>query len=695
MKKINPFFIVTTVVVLLACTSNKTLAIEAGDRHPKMNCIYPEEAFFHNGKGGNVLDITKPPFNATGDGSTDDTKAFVKAYDFVLTEQDKIGYSGTAMLNTEIINPNKEGYPTDGELKTSDASFIIYIPNGEYLVSNTIIYSMKDRTPSKRSDVFFKGGEWKEVNSGWERLIWIRFVGQNRDKTIIRLKNNTPGFGEGEEKAVLSFGKSPFNNRKGMNVVCNLTINTGRGNPGAVALDYTSANKGQLRNLCIKSEDGKGSFGILFKRPPVIGYHSDITIEGFDYGICSRVGHACAPVFEYITLINQKNAGILLSEKKPDEGGEGEAMLAARLVKSKNQVPAVRVAVEGGHLILDKCDFRGGSNMQTALDLQKGDLFIRDSFTEGYKAGVISASGKESVPVGLIEEYVSGPVFCSEAQLKKSLNMEVPIVESLNWPKNQNEWATPYQYGAKGDGETDDTKAIQAAFNSGKPCIFLTQAKYKVSAPIKVPASVKYIDGMFRFNPDLVLLIAEDAPVPVRIGNTYRGEIIQDSHRILISDMAEVSYKNTIKAKGGTLISLNGNYPRIKENPAKIDFYGWSTNNEGTGLPLVCDGAKTWIFGFKMERGPVLEVKNRGMMEVLGATIGVHTPDENAIINNESSLCLVANKSAGGWNENAIGIKEIIEGKTTLFMARDFPARVVGNPGFPLIPMYVGRKSKQ
>lgn len=141
----SKILLVVIAIALVSCNRQKQneIAIEyvsgiKGDRHPEMNCIYPEEAFFHNGKGGNVLDITQPPFNAKGDGITDDTEAFVKAYDFVLTEQDKIGYSGTAMLNTSIINPNKEGYPIDDELKTPDASFIIYIPNGECLVSNTI-----------------------------------------------------------------------------------------------------------------------------------------------------------------------------------------------------------------------------------------------------------------------------------------------------------------------------------------------------------------------------------------------------------------------------------------------------------------------------------------------------------------------------------------------------------------------------
>jgi hypothetical protein len=35
-----------------------------GDRHPSINQVYPPEAFYHAGRGGRILDVTKPPFNA-------------------------------------------------------------------------------------------------------------------------------------------------------------------------------------------------------------------------------------------------------------------------------------------------------------------------------------------------------------------------------------------------------------------------------------------------------------------------------------------------------------------------------------------------------------------------------------------------------------------------------------------------------
>jgi hypothetical protein len=86
----------------------------------------PKSAYYYTDKNNRVLNIREAPFFAKGDGITDDTDAFVRAYDFVLNEIDKFGWS--------ISTPASRA-----------SSFIIYIPNGEYLVSDTIIYSGKPR----------------------------------------------------------------------------------------------------------------------------------------------------------------------------------------------------------------------------------------------------------------------------------------------------------------------------------------------------------------------------------------------------------------------------------------------------------------------------------------------------------------------------------------------------------------------
>lgn len=55
-------------------------------------------------------------------------------------------------------------------------------------------------------------------------------------------------------------------------------------------------------------------------------------------------------------------------------------------------------------------------------------------------------------------------------------------------------WVTPEQFGAVGDGVTDDTNAVQAAVDSGKK-VLMTQ-KYLVTKPIRIKRDHVVIDGL-------------------------------------------------------------------------------------------------------------------------------------------------------------------------------------------------------
>jgi len=158
-----------------------------GDRNLPINQIYPPEAFYHNGKGGRVLDVTKRPFNAKGDGKTDDTKALCDAMRFVRE-------------NYSHLKPG-HGYSNGAWTRMYDRTWIIYLPDGEYLVSDTISQGWPARAYDTvkgwrdigRHVIEKPEDETPELKLRGEENFGIIVVGQSRDKTSIRLKDNSPG----------------------------------------------------------------------------------------------------------------------------------------------------------------------------------------------------------------------------------------------------------------------------------------------------------------------------------------------------------------------------------------------------------------------------------------------------------------------------------------------------------------------
>ena len=99
-------------------------------------------------------------------------------------------------------------------------SKILYFPNGTYKVSDTILYSFDDLNNTSKNEL--------------NRQIIIR--GQSEKGTIIRLKDQCPGFDKGANKPVFSFMRKFQSNVAMANMFENITIYTGKGNPGASGL---------------------------------------------------------------------------------------------------------------------------------------------------------------------------------------------------------------------------------------------------------------------------------------------------------------------------------------------------------------------------------------------------------------------------------------------------------------------------
>ena len=225
--------------------------VAQGDRHPAVQCVYPEAAFWHAGKGGRLIDVTKPPFSAHGDGKTDDTGALIAALNFVTRSQ----------------------WPVYTFRNYEKGSFILYLPNGTYLVSDTVARSLPVLVGAPPYDQYDQ--HWvmtdEELNNkevfpvgrySNEQNDSIIILGQSREGTIIQLRDNCPGFNAGQSKAVLACYRLKCGSNVNLNnAIENLTIDTGRGNPGAAGLRWNASNAGVLRNISIRVGRWGGSRG--------------------------------------------------------------------------------------------------------------------------------------------------------------------------------------------------------------------------------------------------------------------------------------------------------------------------------------------------------------------------------------------------------------------------------------------------
>jgi hypothetical protein len=591
----------------------------------------------------------KTEYGARGDGVSDDTEAIQQAI--------------SATVHHPQTGPR-----------------IIFFPIGTYLVSRPLVE--KDR--------MFR----------WNSLLTLQ--GENRVTTIIRLKDNSLFYQNASAPAdVLEFasqnarpngaGNSAFDNN-----IFDITIDVGRGNPGAVALDFLGNNYCALRNVTLQSSDPNhsGAIGLALLRyatgPCLL---KNLVINGFDYGI-KVANNEYSLTLENLTLLNQKRYGI----------HNASNVLSIRHLFSTNGVPAVCNANAAGLVTLVGASLQGGSPQSSAIE-NHGTLYARDVTSSGYASAL---QGRGST----IAEYDSGQVVSQFGGKPSSLNL--PVEETPFFEDSRlNNWKSVAVYGADPTGVADSSAAIQSAIDSGATTVYFPTGIYAIKRTILVRGKVRLLQGFnSSLNPAGEMFSHADSPAPLlkveagtadvtidhfRIAAFYArpspGVIFveQDSARPLVlrdsvigGTPTTIAYENT-NLGTGTLFVENVVAARWQiEFPQNV--FARQINPESDRTKITNRGGKLWILGLKTEgTGTNIETEQGGSTEVLGGLIypvRKSPPDSVSFVVNDSHASFIYAVSnytpVASSGDFAVQVQETQQGVVKSLLSTALPARGLG-----------------
>ncbi len=493
----------------------------------------------------------KTQYGAKGDGVTDDSDALQKAF-----------------------NENND-----------DHGRLIWFPPGTYVVSRKL--------------VCMRNGQ-----------LWygLQLIGCHRDKVIIKLKDNCPGFGDpAKPETMIQFSSrgSLWGNMAHWNSCWNMTLDTGTGNPGAIATNWYASNHGSMRDCTIRSGDGKGVCGVNMNGPwpgpclmantQIIGFDTGIAVGTREYGV----------TFRNVTLDRQRVVGLWNHSN----------MVACHRLRVRDCAgPAVqnlRREWVPGMLVLIDSELGGRGQQYPAIDNTESLVWLRNVKATGYSA-VITGQGAE------VNEYTN----------QKTQGLWDPPTIPINLPAMDPPdipWDPPSEWAKGGNG--DET---QRAIDSGKTTVYIPNSESTIEKPIIIRGNVRRIIGMktnYSNGKGLnggPMWIYESTNAPaLEFDFLTCGHLEHRSPKpLLLVTMRGCAYSSNAKGCGPLFIEDVCAGSWTFTNP--INVWAWQWNPERDNYQVKATGGKFWVCGWKTEGNGTQFVLDGSILEILGGVIYPH-----------------------------------------------------------------------
>lgn len=573
---------------------------------------------------GGVLDVRA--FGATANDATDDTTAIQKALD---------------------AHPN--------------GNRIVYLPAGAWVVRDTL------RWPKGQ------GG------NGEKRTV---LQGAGMTLTKIVLPDATPGFAGDKPKALIWTGERPA--QRFRNAVRDLTIEIGKDNPQAIALQFNASNQGCIRNVTLRAAADAGLIGLDMGFTDEIGplLVRNLTVEGFETGIVTK-WPVNSNSFEHVTLRGQRKLG----------WHNYHQMIFARGVISENAVTAIYNEKDswGSVTLVDSKLAGRNAGAKTPGVLNQRQMYFRNVEVGGYDVPVDHADkGRDKGDVknaGVIREDTShasvqalfrdvkDQTFATAGEVRHLPVKETPDVP---WGDPARDWVNIEKFGADPTGKKDASTALQRAIDSGAATIYLPAGKeFFFDGEVLIRGPVRRIiglEGRFHSEGKAVWRLVDgrnDAPAVIieRCSNRSGGRGIQIRHESKRALIVSSAIGFDVEGHGSGDIFVEDLCGQMNLNRPGQSAWCRQLNVEHTGTMCRNNGGKLWILGMKTEKiGTIIETLNGGITDATGIFVYSNQGWQEGLpafrIENSSAMLCGINERNFNRRPVSLWIRETQNGET-------------------------------